>query len=93
LRVMLGDSVRRVEDEVTNVFVAVIGDYAFVEFSTTGNALYVYLADDLPFKLERHGQTVAEFKDQQRAQDRLVHAGRWEDRAIDLVGGFTGVWP
>jgi hypothetical protein len=69
-----------------------IGDYAFVEFSVTGNALYVYDRERLPFSLTRSWPRVWQLKDKAVVAGYLTHQGGWEDRARTLVGELTGHW-
>jgi hypothetical protein len=92
MRRVLGRAVLAVDDDNTNVFVMMIGDYAFVEFSTTGNALYVYSRETLPFKLERGRQRVPAFRDRAVSVVRLTHQGGWEDRARTMIGDLTANW-
>lgn len=92
LRNVLGSSVRALDDDVVNAFVLIMGNYAFVEFDTVGNALYVYHTTDLPFALDRGQPTTFGMKDQAAAVDRITHQGAWENRARERVGNLTGHW-
>jgi hypothetical protein len=92
MRRALAGSVRSMDDEHTNAFVMMIGQYAFVEFSTTGNALYVYPRDGLPFELARVRPAVTALKERSMTSEYLWHSGRWEERARDKVGNLTGQW-
>ena len=94
LRRALGPTVKRMEDPVTNAFVMFIGDCAYVEFSTTGHALYAYERDRLPFRLERAvAPRTSDFRDKARSIDWLTHQGAWEERFRASVGEHTGAWP
>lgn len=58
-----------------NAVVMQIGNYFFVEFSGTGNACYVYKADDSPFNPDKsHLELTAELKQANRALDRMRHS-------------------
>jgi hypothetical protein len=92
LRSVLGRSVRPLADDHTNAFAMMIGGCAFVEFSATGNALYVYDHERLPFRLDRSRLTVPELKERDATLDYLTHQGRWEERAREIVGNLTGQW-
>jgi hypothetical protein len=93
LRSLLGNErVRRVDHEHTSVFMMVMGEYAFVEFSDVGNALYIYERESLPFTLRGPGLKLPSFRDRQRATARLTHQGGWEPRARNLISDLTGVW-
>lgn len=88
----IGLHLRSVDDSVTDVFVMFIGRYAFVEFSTTGHALYAYASELLPFKVDVGRPRIPDFKDRGYAIDRLTHQGGWEDRVRRSVGNLTGEW-
>lgn len=71
-----------------NAFIMTMGDYAFIEFGSMGNAAYVYrLSIGLPFDLTRSKAfSSAELKNKDRTLARLTHKDnmhgydRWERR-------------
>lgn len=92
LRRTVGESMREVWDEDVNAFAMRIGDYTFVEFSVTGNALYVYETRHLPPSAGRTRTTVSALKDQTLAAERIFHMSKWETRARDRISALTGNW-
>jgi hypothetical protein len=71
-----------------NAFIMTMGEYAFIEFGSMGNAAYVYrLTDGLPFDLNRAASlSTTELKNKNRAIDRMMHKDNmhgyrtWEPR-------------
>ncbi|MEE3664505.1 type I Zorya anti-phage system protein ZorC [Brenneria sp. g21c3] len=57
-----------------NAVIMQIGDYLFVEFSRTGNALYVYKTSDAPFNPEARELHINDLKNEYTAKARLRHA-------------------
>lgn len=64
-----------------NAFIFEIGDYYFVEFAVTGNALYCYHKDNTPFRLPRSDVLNLNFdlKVPSKSRLRLSHMSDWED--------------
>lgn len=93
LRQVLGNRVRNLDDAEISVFSLRIGEFEFVEFSTTGNALYVYERASLPDGFRANLPRVVEFKDKGIAEIQLRHAGAWEPRFQDEILSFTGERP
>lgn len=92
MRRALGPTVRSIDTDHVSAFVMMSGRYAFVEFSVTGHALYVYDRDRLPFSLRDPGITLAKMRDQAIAVERVVHSGAWESRTAEVIGTLTGHW-
>lgn len=70
-----------------NAFIMTIGDCAFVEFGTTGNAAYVYqISGGLPFDLANSKTLSAVNLKDKRSAERLMHKdnvhgyANWENR-------------
>ena len=97
LKEMLNGQVRRLDAEATDVFVFTIGDFDFVEFTTTGGACYIYATErGLPFDLAAHDQRPSDFKDPKMrvAHGRLIHMGDWwEHRFASEIADRTGIRP
>lgn len=78
LRELLGRRLCRLTAEAeTSVFVMRIGEHLFAEFSTSGNALYVYQRGECPHPLGVDGVKAANFKDEAMGL-RVRHDGRWQ---------------
>lgn len=85
LRRLLGSRFRRLTDEDdTSMFVMRIGNYFFAEFSTSGNALYVYHRRDLPATLGQDLGRAGSFKDPVRGR-RVPHVGQWQTRVSEFI--------
>ncbi len=57
-----------------NAVIMQIGKYLFVEFSGTGNACFVYKADDAPFNPEKYQLDLkSDLKQADRAVQRMLH--------------------
>lgn len=70
-----------------NAFIMTIGDYAFVEFGTTGNAAYVYqISSGLPFDLANATTLSSSNLKDKYSAERLMHKdnvhgyAKWEER-------------
>ncbi|MEG1627064.1 type I Zorya anti-phage system protein ZorC [Pseudomonas sp.] len=57
-----------------NAVVMQIGDYFFVEFSGTGNACFVYKADDSPFNPDKSQLDLKELKQRHRTIEWMTHS-------------------
>jgi hypothetical protein len=57
-----------------NAVVMQIGNYFFVEFSGTGNACFVYKADDSPFNPDKSQLDLKELKQRSRAIEWMTHS-------------------
>lgn len=85
LRRLLGSRLHRLTDEdETSTFVMRIGSCFFVEFSTSGNALYIYPRRDLPVLLGVDYPRAQTFKAPERGI-RVRHAGNWQARVHELI--------
>lgn len=93
LRKVLEGNVHPMKHSTVNAFAMQIGGHVFVEFSEIGNALYVYRRESLPFDVNESYLRPTDLRDVQLADIRLTHQGHWQERAVDLVGSRTGVWP
>ena len=75
-----------------NAFIFKIGDYFLVEFSTTGNALYCYHKDQIPFSLTvNRSLPLNQLRDRANAKRRLTHHASWEskfERQLAQLGIF-----
>jgi hypothetical protein len=89
LRTLLGSRLLRLTDEdETSMFVMRVRDYYFAEFSTTGNALYIYRRRDLPAPLGQDLDRAASFKDSDRGE-RVPHVGQWQRRVNEFIAGIA----
>ena len=75
-----------------NAFVLKVGDYFFVEFGETGNACYIYRADDVPFDVRRHQHSLHDLKNKRRAVEHPSHMGSWEWKFKQILQNF-GIFP
>lgn len=69
-----------------------MGDYYAVEFAQSGNACYIYRAQDLPFTFRDKWFVAAELRDQDKACARIVHNGTWEYKVDEVLWKF-GIRP
>lgn len=65
-------------DNANNGFLMFIGDTAYLEFSVTANACYVYDGRDLPVDLDARGVSTRRLKDQDLSLGRMTHQSAWE---------------
>lgn len=93
LRDALGESLGRLDHGSNNAFVMMIGEYAFVEFSETNNALFVYERDRMPIELRRPNPRAEDLKDQIRRVEKFSHQSGWQDRVRRFIGNEARVWP
>lgn len=69
-----------------------MGDYYAVEFAQSGNACYVYHAQDLPFTFRDSFFAAADLRDQGKACARIIHNGTWELKFDETLWGL-GIRP
>jgi hypothetical protein len=67
-------------ETANNGFLMFIGDTAYLEFSVTANACYVYDARDLPVDLDDWVASISALKDQKRCLGKMRHQPPWEAR-------------
>ncbi|MDC7698326.1 EH signature domain-containing protein [Vogesella indigofera] len=82
-----------------NAFMMQIGEYLFVEFSGTGNALYFYEKDNIPFGIDSsHYNLNVELKRTiylsklKSYENSLSHRGEWQFKADSLLAKL-GIYP
>ncbi|MBB6055360.1 type I Zorya anti-phage system protein ZorC [Tolumonas osonensis] len=74
-----------------NAVIMQIGNYFFVEFSGTGNACYVYKADDAPFNAEAKWlgmNTALKLRGSPKTITWLLHNAGWQSKFDDELAKF-----
>lgn len=82
-----------------DAFMMQIDEYLFVEFSGTGNALYIYEKDRIPFALDagvvqlnNHLKIPSHLKKLGSHSNKLTHSGEWEVKSDALLAKL-GILP
>lgn len=78
--------------QFNNAFLMKIGQYLVIEFGVTGNATYIFHADDSPVDFDKREMNIYRLKGAGHV-GRLIHRGDWEGEFNDWLCPRVGWHP